>query len=444
MEVLGKFNNYLDSNLEERQFLRHIFIILPKLIFMTIENNNFCIQSLPLLDVAKTFGNPVYVYDAKKIEEKVLSLNLAFSEVNMKIKYACKANTNISILALMKTLGVELDVVSPQEMELGFIAGFDASQITYTSSGVAFEEIEACVAKDVVCNIDNLSSLEIFGKKYGNSVPVIVRIRPNVMAGGNLKISTGHKDSKFGIPVEQVAEIHELRKKYNLNIIGVHQHTGSDIKDPEAYTEASKIIFDLALGFPDLKIVDLGGGFKVSYKKDDKIIDINDLASKLVPAFKKFCKSYGKDLELWFEPGKYLVSEAGYLLAQVNVVKNNPNKTLLGLNTGLNHLIRPMMYDAFHDIVNISRPTETSTKNYDVVGYMCETDNIALDRELPTTQEGDIMAIKNAGAYGFVMASQYNARFRPPEVLIINGKAQLIRKRESFEDIKANQILIEL
>ncbi len=411
---------------------------------MTIENNAYCIQNLPLLDIARTFGTPVYVYDASKIEEKVSSLKNAFSEVNMKIKYACKANTNLSILALMNKLGVELDVVSPQEMELALMAGFSPDQVTYTSSGVAFEEIEACVSKNVVCNIDNLSSLEIFGQRYGNSVPVIVRIRPNVMAGGNLKISTGHKDSKFGIPVEQVDKIHELRTKYNLNIVGVHQHTGSDIKDSEAYTEASKIIFELALGFPDLKIVDLGGGFKVGYKKGDKIIDINDLASELVPAFKVFCEKYGKELELWFEPGKYLVSEAGYLLAHVNVVKNNPSKTLLGLNTGLNHLIRPMMYDAFHDVVNISKPNAVETKTYDLVGYMCETDNIALDRDLPITAEGDIIAIKNAGAYGFVMASQYNARFRPAEVLVLNGKAELIRKRETFEDIIANQILINV
>jgi diaminopimelate decarboxylase len=411
---------------------------------MTFENEAFCIQSVSLVDIAKTYGSPVYVYDAAKIKEKVDLLKSAFSDINMKIKYACKANTNISILALMRTYGVELDVVSPQEMELGLVAGFEASQITYTSSGVAFEEIEACVSKNVVCNIDNLSSLEIFGKKYGNTQPVIVRIRPNVMAGGNLKISTGHKDSKFGIAVEQVELIHDLRKKYDLKIIGIHQHTGSDIKDPEAYTEASKIIFDLALGFPDLKIVDLGGGFKVSYKKDDKIIDIDSLAQKLVPAFKAFCAAYGKELELWFEPGKFLVSECGYLLAQVNVVKENPNKTLLGLNTGLNHLIRPMMYDAFHDVINISKPLEKSTKTYDLVGYMCETDNIALDRELPMTEEGDIIAIKNAGAYGFVMASQYNARFRPPEVLILNGRAELIRKRETFEDIRANQILLAL
>jgi diaminopimelate decarboxylase len=411
---------------------------------MTLENDAFCIQSVPLLDIAKTYGSPVYVYDAAKIKEKVMALKSAFSDVNMKIKYACKANTNISILALMRTYGVELDVVSPQEMELGLMAGFNASQITYTSSGVAFEEIEACVSKNVVCNIDNLSSLEIFGKKYGNTVPVIVRIRPNVMAGGNLKISTGHKDSKFGIAVEQVDSIHSLRKKYDLKIIGIHQHTGSDIKDPEAYTEASKIIFELALGFPDLQIVDLGGGFKVAYKKGDKIIEINNLADKLVPAFKAFCAKYGRELGLWFEPGKFLVSECGYLLAQVNVVKENPSKTLLGLNTGLNHLIRPMMYDAFHDVVNISKPSTSETKTYDLVGYMCETDNIALDRELPITNEGDIIAIKNAGAYGFVMASQYNARFRPPEILVLNNEAHLIRKRETFEDIKANQILLEL
>jgi diaminopimelate decarboxylase len=411
---------------------------------MILENDAFCIQSVPLLKIAEDFGSPVYVYDGAKIAEKVNELKAAFEGVNMKIKYACKANTNISILALMKNLGVELDVVSPQEMELGLLAGFEASQLTYTSSGVSFDEIEACVAKNVVCNIDSLASLELFGEKYGGSVPVIVRIRPNIMAGGNLKISTGHKDSKFGIPIEQVDQIHALREKYSLKITGIHQHTGSDIKNPEAYTQAAEVIFELALSFPDLQIVDLGGGFKVAYKKDDKLINIKDLGQKLMPAFNALCAKYGRELELWFEPGKFLVSESGYLLAQVNIVKQNPSKTLLGLNTGLNHLIRPMMYDAFHDVVNISKPLAENVKNYDLVGYMCETDNIALGRTMPEAKAGDIIAIKNAGAYGFVMASQYNARFRPPEVLVLNGKVHLIRKRETFEDIKANQILISI
>lgn len=395
-----------------------------------------------LLQIAEEYGTPLYVYNGDKIEAQVNAMKEAFASTMLKIKYACKANTHISILSLMKSLGVDLDVVSPQEMQLGLKVGFDPKQLTFTSNGVAFEEIEECVENGVYVNIDNLSTLEKFGKKYGNSVPVIIRIRPNVAGGGNYKISTGHEHSKFGIPVEQSDLILMLVNQYNLNIIGLHQHTGSDIMDSNTFLEAADVIFKLALQFGNLEILDFGGGFKVPYKVGDTFTDIKDLGEKLSKRFNDFCKLYGKDLELWLEPGKYLVSESGYLLASVNVVKENPNTTFLGLNTGLNHLIRPMMYDAYHDVVNISRAGEESEETYNVVGYICETDDIAKERSLPITEEGDILAIKNAGAYGFVMSSNYNSRLRPAEVLVYKGKNYLIRKRETFEDILKNQTLI--
>lgn len=395
-----------------------------------------------LLQLAGTYGTPLYVYDGNKIEEKISTLREAFPEVKMKIKYACKANTNISVLSLMKVLGAEVDVVSPQEMHLALRAGFTPDQITFTSSGVGFEEIEECVEHGVLVNIDNLSTLEKFGEKYRDTKPLFIRIRPNVEGGGNLKISTGHGNSKFGIPVEQKTEILKLVNRYNLNIVGLHQHTGSDIKDGNTFLQAAEVMFGLAMSFSNLQYLDFGGGFKVAYKEGDTVTDMKDLGEKLSGRFRDFCRAYGRELELWFEPGKFLVSESGYLLAQVNVVKNNPNGTLLGLNTGLNHLIRPMMYDAYHDVVNISKAGLPAEKKYNVVGYMCETDDIAKDRDLPDTEEGDILAIRNAGAYGFTMASNYNSRFRPAEVLVFRGKDHLIRERETMEDILKNQILI--
>ncbi|MBX2951097.1 MAG: diaminopimelate decarboxylase [Leadbetterella sp.] len=395
-----------------------------------------------LLNLAGTFGTPLYVYDGDKIEEKINALRGAFPDIRIKIKYACKANTNISVLSLMRSLGVEVDVVSPQEMHLAFKAGFSPDQITFTSSGVGFEEIEECLAEGVLVNVDNLSALEKFGQKYGNTRPLFIRIRPNVQGGGNLKISTGHGNSKFGIPVEQKAEILRLVNQYNLNIVGLHQHTGSDIKDGETFLQAAEVMFELAMSFGNLQYLDFGGGFKVAYREGDAVTDMKDLGEKLSARFRDFCKAYGRELELWFEPGKFLVSESGFLLAQVNVVKNNPNGTLLGLNTGLNHLIRPMMYDAYHDVVNLSKAGRPAEKKYNVVGYMCETDDIAKDRDLPETAEGDILAIRNAGAYGFTMASNYNSRFRPAEVLVYQGKEYLIRERETLEDILKNQVLI--
>jgi diaminopimelate decarboxylase len=410
---------------------------------MTINEGRYFIQNQDILELCQSYGTPLYVYDGAKIEEKVNALKNAFVGVDMKIKYACKANTNISLLKLMNKLGVEIDVVSPQEMAIALKAGFSPDKITYTSSGVSFDEIEECVAQNVSINIDNLSSLEKFGRKYGNSVPVLIRIRPNIEGGGNAKISTGHKESKFGIAIEQKAKILELVEKYNLNIVGIHQHTGSDIKDGKTFVSVAEVIYDFAMDFPNLKYLDFGGGFKVAYKDGDIVTDMKDLGEKLSASFLEFCKKYGKDLQLWFEPGKFLVSESGFLLAQVNVVKENPTKTLLGLNTGLNHLIRPMMYDAFHDVLNISKPADALKKTYDVVGYICETDDIAKERQLPEAEEGDILAIKNAGAYGFTMASNYNARFRPAEVLIYENKAHLVRKRETLQDLLTNQVLVD-
>jgi diaminopimelate decarboxylase len=411
---------------------------------MHLANNQYVIQNTPVLDLCNEFETPLYVYDGSKIEEKVNILKSTFSDVNMKIKYACKANTNISVLKLMKTLGVELDVVSPQEIQLGLKAGFSPKQITFTSSGVSFDEIENSVENGVLVNIDNLPTLEMFGAKYGNTVPVMLRIRPNVVGGGNLKIMTGHKDSKFGIAIEQKDQILALVNKYNLDVVGLHQHTGSDIKDGQTFVDAAKVMLELAFSFPDLKYMDFGGGFKVSYKEGDAITDMAGLGKILTQEFKTFCTKYGKELELWFEPGKFLVSECGYLFAEANVVKENPTSTLIGLNTGLNHLIRPMMYDAYHEVINVSKPTHAKDTEYNVVGYICETDDFAKNRMMPSATQGDVFCFLNAGAYGFTMASNYNSRFKPAEVLIYKEKVHLVRARETMEDILKNQILVEL
>ena len=410
---------------------------------MTKTENGYEIQGLNVENLVAEFGSPLYVYDGGKIEEKISSLKSAFSAVDLKIKFAAKALTNISILKLMKRNGVELDVVSPQELQLGLMAGFEGSQITFTPSGVSFDEIENAVENGSIVNLDNLAVLEKFGHKYGNSVPCSMRIKPNVAAGGNDKIMTAHEGSKFGIDVLQKEEILEIVNKYKIQVVGIHQHTGSDIKTPEAFVQVADIVFEFALSFPNLQFIDLGGGFKVAYKDGDVVTDMPALSEKLSGAFNDFCSRYGRKLQLWFEPGKYLVSESGYLLVTANVVKKNPTKTFVGVNSGLNHLIRPMMYDAYHSIVNISNYAESQQERYDVVGYICETDTFAKDRLLPIVNEGDTLAFLNAGAYGFTMSSHYNSRFRPAEVLIQDGKAHLIRKRETMEDILNNQVVLD-
>jgi len=409
---------------------------------MELVNKRYQIQGLDLLELAKKYGTPVYIYDAQIIHRQIQTLQKSFQKVNMKIKYACKALNNISILKLFKYYGTGLDTVSIEEVQLGLLAGFEPQEIIYTPNCVDFQEIKKAVELGVVVNIDNISILEQFGHEYKDTVPCCIRINPHIMAGGNYKISTGHIDSKFGISILQMRHLQRIIKNDNIRVIGLHMHTGSDIVDIDVFLRGASILFDIATEFPDLQFIDLGSGFKVRYKEDDLITDVPLLGEKLSKVFKDFCHQYGRELELWFEPGKFLVSECGLLLANVNVVKTTPATVFVGVNSGLNHLIRPMMYDAYHEIINLTN-TEGPTRLYTVVGYICETDTFGWDRKIDEIIETDILAIKNAGAYGFTMSSNYNARLRPPEVLIFNGKDYLIREREKIEDLLRNQIELD-
>lgn len=410
---------------------------------MRLENGSYFVQNQRLTDLASQFGTPLYVYDGAKITEQIAALRDAFPGIHLKIKYACKALTTQGILQLMRRHGVDLDVVSPGELQMGLRAGYRGDQITFTPSGVSFDEIEAAVDAGAFVNLDNLDVLDEFGRRYGASKPCMIRIKPNVAAGGHRKIMTAHEESKFGIDIRQRDDILDLVRRHHLHVVGLHQHTGSDIK-PAAAFEAAEKLFDLAYNFPDLRYIDLGGGFKVSYREGDPVTDIPAFGAEMTQFFQHFCQRYGRDLELWLEPGKFLVSEAGYLLATVNVVKPAPGRTFVGLNTGLNHLIRPMMYEAHHEIVNLSNSSPTDLETYDVVGYICETDTFAAGRTISRTSKGDVLAFKNAGAYGFTMASTYNARPRPAEVLVYENQAHLIRRRESVEDLLRNQVDVNL
>lgn len=392
-----------------------------------------------LQQIASTYGTPVYVYHAEKIKQQYETLIKAFSVLDTRIFYASKALTNIHIVRYLNSLGCNIDCSSINEVKLALHAGVTPENILYTSNGISFAEIEEAVEAGVHVNIDSLSNLEKFGKKYGHSYPVGVRLRPNIMAGGNLKISTGHNKSKFGIPVEQIGELEAIVKANNIFIRTLHIHTGSEIKDADVFVKGIEVLFDLIPHFPELEVIDLGGGFKVPYIPGEKTADVALVGQKLKQAFDAHPLANNKKLQVWFEPGKFLVSECGYLLAEVNVLKQNGDIIIAGVNTGLNHLIRPMMYDAYHHITNLSNPT-VEEKKYMITGYICETDTFASDRLLPEINEGDILCFHNAGAYGFEMSSNYNSRYRPAEVLVKDNEAILIRKRESFEDLLKNII----
>lgn len=396
-------------------------------------------QSKDLLQLAEQFGSPLYVYDAEKIKSQYNRLTKAFSKVEkLRINYAMKALSNVAILQLLKEMGSGLDTVSIQEVQLGIHAGYEPSRIFYTPNGVSLEEIEEVNALGVQINIDNLSILEQFGTKHPN-VPVCIRINPHVMAGGNANISVGHIDSKFGISVHQLPHLVRIVENTKMNIVGIHMHTGSDILDIEVFLYAAEILFDAARNFKNLEFLDFGSGFKVPYKKDDIETDIEELGKKLSKRFNAFCTEYGKDLTLIFEPGKFLVSEAGSFLAKVNVVKQTTSTVFAGIDSGFNHLIRPMFYGSQHYIENISNP-KGKERFYSVVGYICETDTFANNRRISEINEGDILCFRNAGAYCFSMSSNYNSRYKPAEVLWMNGQGHLIRAHETFEDLLKNQI----
>ena len=400
-------------------------------------NSNF------LLQLAKKHGSPLYVYDTDKIASQYNRITNAFSGVkNVKINYAVKALSNITILKIFNQLDAGLDTVSVQEVQLGLAAGVLPENIIFTPNGVSLEEIEVVAELGVQINIDNLSILELFGQKHPN-IPVCVRINPHVMAGGNSKISVGHIDSKFGISMYQVPLIKRVMENTNMRINGIHMHTGSDILDIDTFLRATEILFDVANQFENLDFIDFGSGFKVPYKEGDISTDIEQLGKQLSKRFNDFCKDYGKELTLMFEPGKYLVSESGFFLAKVNVIKQTTSTVFAGVDSGFNHLVRPMMYDSYHHITNISNP-KGRERYYSVVGYICETDTFGNNRRINEITEEDILCFHNAGAYCFSMASNYNSRFKPAEVMVYNGKDYVIRKRETFDDILRNQEIVTL
>ena len=392
-----------------------------------------------LISVANEFGTPVYVYHAEKIAEQYKKLQTAFSKCDAKFFYACKSLTNINILKWMREIGASLDCVSINEVKLGLKAGFDPHNILYTPNCVDLKEIEAAKELGVNLNIDNISILEQFGNKYGSSYPVCIRLNPHIMAGGNYKISTGHVDSKFGISIHQLRHIERVVKSTKLHVNGLHMHTGSEIKDVNVFLQGLEVMFEIATHFNELEFIDLGSGFKVPYQTDDTETDVDQLGAKVAEAFAAFEKETGKRFQIWFEPGKYLVSEAGYFIVKANVIKQTTATVFVGVNSGFNHLIRPMFYESYHRIENITNH-RGAERIYTVVGNICETDTFAWDRKINEVREGDYLVFYNAGAYGFEMSSNFNSRLKPAEVLVKDGKAHLIRTRDEFEDLLRNQV----
>ncbi len=410
---------------------------------MQSNESELLIGGLPAAELADRFGSPLYVYDGNRIQAQYRRLNAAFAHFPHRLLYAIKANANLNLIRLLLAEGAGLDVVSAPELQLALRAGARPEQILFTPNGVGFDEYEEAIKAGVCINIDNLATLEHFGATCGSRIPVCIRFNPHIYAGGHSHIQTGHIDSKFGISIHQLRHVQRIVEAHDLNVEGLHMHTGSDILDAEIFLKGADVLFEAARSFRPLRYIDFGSGFKVAYREGDTVTDVEDLGRRLGQRLAAFAAETGSQPEIWFEPGKFLVSEAGWLIARVNVVKQTVASTFLCLNTGQNHLIRPMFYDAYHRVV-ACRPARPETKRlYTVVGYICETDTLASDRQLPETMAGDYLAIANAGAYGFSMASNYNCRLRPAEVLVLDGQAHLIRRAETLDQLLANQVELE-
>jgi diaminopimelate decarboxylase len=395
-----------------------------------------------LIDLAQKYKTPLYVYDGDLIVKKYNSFKNAFKVNNLKIHYAAKALTNLSVLRLFKELGAGLDCVSIEEIELGMKAGFNPEDIIYTPNGVSYEEYEKVIGLGTKITVDNIAILEKIGHNY-NQLPVFLRINPHLMAGGNNNISVGHIDSKFGISIHQMPMVLRLIKEYNIEVEGIHIHTGSDIIDPDIFERIANLIFSIADEFKNLKSLDFGSGFKVKYKENDLYTDIKKIGTQFSKLFNSYCERRKRNLTLRFEPGKFMVSEAGSFLSSVNVIKQTTACTFVAVDSGFNHFIRPMFYNSYHEIENISNPNG-EMRMYSVVGYICESDTFAENRKINEVREKDILLFKNAGAYCFSMASNYNSRLKPAEVLTLKGKDYLIRKRETVDNLLANQQLLEI
>lgn len=389
-----------------------------------------------LLSLAKKYGTPLYVYDGDLIIKRFKELYLFIKWPKLRILYAMKANYNIAVLMLLKNHGTYLDAVSPAEVHLALKLGYSPGQILYTANNITNEEMHEVKKTGVVMNIGSLSRLEKYGRAYPGT-GVCLRFNPDVVAGAHEYVKTGGELTKFGILMQDVPAVKQIANQYQLKIIGLHEHTGSGIAETENVYQSMQNLLGIAKNenFPYLRFVDFGGGFNVPYSPHEKRVNYDKFGEKIAEIFSTFCREYGRELEMYFEPGKYIVAEAGSLVVQVNTLKDNRGRLIAGTDSGFPQLIRPVVYGAYHHIQNLSNPGG-AVKKYDVCGNICETgDCFAVQRDLPEIREGDFLVIRNSGAYCYSMGGIYNLRPMPPEVLIVNGEDHLVTGRLSNEEL---------
>ena len=408
-----------------------------------------------LIALAEKHGTPLYVYDGDLMAEKFKRFQTAFRDEyqNVKVFYALKANTNLSVVALLKKAGASAECISEGEMRIAHQLGFQGEDVLFTASSKSPAELEYAVAHEVIVNLDSMGDLENLSAvcaRLKKKARISFRINPDVDPKTHRHIATGHKFSKFGLLFENDEILNAYRrasKDDHLEIWGIHSHIGSQITDLEPFERNVALVGEAVrrlkteLGI-ELKFINLGGGLGISYHDDQKAPDPAEVAKHVCGLLKEAFSKIGYSPALWLEPGRYFVADAGLLVARVNSVKDTPYKHFINVDTGFNHLVRPILYEAHHRVRVLHGGGDIG--KFDVAGNICETgDILAHDRDLPQPKSGDYVVFLDAGAYGFSMASEYNSFLLPAEVMLRGGKTELIRKRESFEDLLRNQILLD-
>jgi diaminopimelate decarboxylase len=393
------------------------------------------------------FGSPLYVYNEKIFREKCREMIGLVSYPNFKVTYSAKANSNIRLLKIAREEGLHSDAMSPGEIFFLLKAGYGSEEIFYISNNVSEEEMRYAIDKGIIISVDSISQLRQYGRinPGGN---VAVRFNPGIGAGHHEKVVTAGKKTKFGVEMSKVGEVKKVLDEFNLRLVGVNQHIGSLFMEGSSYLEAARELLELAKQFEDLDFIDFGGGFGIPYKKQEgqARLDLEELGSKLDEMFEDWTREYGKRVMFRIEPGRYIAAECGVLLGRIYALKESHGTKFVGTDIGFNVIMRPVMYSSHHDIEVYRDGKLVHNGNREpvtVVGNICESgDIIARDRELVKVKEGDIIGIMDAGAYGYSMASNYNNRLRPAEVLIrLDGTPELIRRRETLEDLIRNLIV---
>jgi diaminopimelate decarboxylase len=418
---------------------------LPYLSSFNSKDGRLYIGEISARELVKKFGTPLYVIDEMRIRSNYRKLANAFH--SSRIYYAAKANSNLSILKILLDEGAYIDVLSPGEIFFALRAGFQNSKIMFSGTSVSKEALEYAVNAKVFINVDSVGQMVNLLKMTKPDF-VSARVNPGIGSGHHAHVITGGEASKFGLWNDDIQSVYKMAVDAGVKQFGLHMHIGSGVTEVEPYIIALQNLLNIAGNIHDsfgitFELIDIGGGFGVPYKPKEKPIDISYFADRIMKTFHKYVnkKELGEPI-LCIEPGRYIVCDSTLLLTRVSSIKTTPSRTFIGVDAGFNTLIRPAMYHAYHHIIAADKLKEPFVGKYDIAGPLCESgDLLGINRSLPKVDEGDLLAVLDTGAYGYCMSSQYNGQPRPAEVLVKNGKYELVRERESFEDLLDNQVM---